>query len=904
MNERKVLILHYSSKKEQWYDATNVIFWYALNDNCVNVKFSNIDNFTYVSYDNIRIYENPKSIDFTELYYRDYPCFNVRELIKFDNRIYKIFYKNGITTFAFPKDIKIFNNKADLSKSKNVLSYYQRVVQDIAENKEDSFLCSQFDNIQSIDEQSVLHAYLNKRLYKSKLFKKNIIISPFGTNLSQTRALEKMMNNNISVIEGPPGTGKTQTILNFISNALINNLTIAVASNNNSATKNIYSKLEKYGYSFLVAQLGNNDNVNKFFEEYDSSVPLFAKKKIDEKRLTELSYVIREYYDIENQIKKLNENKDEFIKEYEHFISDYSELNLKDVVVKKSRVTSSDILKFIIKSRELDKKLNIWDKFTLRFKYKLNKDIDINNKDILILYLYNLFFRFKIKEIDDEIKTLNTKIFNKKYEDLVKEYTELSKTYLENYFSDKFNILQIETSENFDKTNYKKDFSSFVERFPVILSSTYSLAKCSKNDYLFDYLIVDESSQVSMASAIIAMRMAKNIIIVGDTKQLPQIDNPNFEKRNKELLIKFNVDPAYSYYGNNLMSSFLKLYPEVPKVMLKEHYRCNPNIIGFCNKRFYNNELVIYSKNSNPDYSMKLIKTNPGNFARKNPNDTGWYNQREIDEIKKLIENEKLEDIGVITPYRYQAECINKTFGDLLEASTIHKFQGREKKTIIFSSVVNEPNDFVEDENIINVAVSRAVNKFIFITSDKIEKSKSGVLSDLVNYIKYNDSFSVVEKSNIKSIYDLLYDDYEKLLNEFRKKYPSKDFDSENLTKALLLNILNDKMYSSLNFKMHVSLKDFLYFEKGTLTYDEFKFYNNRNSHADFLIYNSMNKKPLLVIEVDGVSYHEKNKTQLERDSKKDAIISKANLSILRLKTNESGEKEKIIAELNKILSN
>lgn len=39
--------------------------------------------------------------------------------------------------------------------------------------------------------------------------------------------------------------------------------------------------------------------------------------------------------------------------------------------------------------------------------------------------------------------------------------------------------------------------------------------------------------------------------------------------------------------------------------------------------------------------------------------------------------------------------------------------------------------------------------------------SKVGVLSDLINYISYNQDFGIIEEGNVKSIYDILYKDYE-----------------------------------------------------------------------------------------------------------------------------------------------
>lgn len=79
------------------------------------------------------------------------------------------------------------------------------------------------------------------------------IIYPFGSNLSQMEAVENALSNQLSLIEGPPGTGKTQTILNIIANLLMQDKTVLVTSPNNEATKNIFDKLEDEGFEFVVA---------------------------------------------------------------------------------------------------------------------------------------------------------------------------------------------------------------------------------------------------------------------------------------------------------------------------------------------------------------------------------------------------------------------------------------------------------------------------------------------------------------------------------------------------------------------------------------------------------------------------------------------------------------------------
>lgn len=891
MNENEILIYQYSDKNDRWYDATTNVVWFCNDGNAWKVRFKGSDRYIHVSFRKMNVFDEPKKIEYEEIYYKGSPCFKVKKLLCFNGQIYKIFYESGYTSIAFPNELKIVKDVLKTNtQAQGVMAYYRRVVQETAHTEDDQFLVQQFDDIEYVNEESVLALYLRGELQKNSFDGKHPIISPFGINLSQSKALQMMFDNKISIVEGPPGTGKTQTILNFIANALINEKSVAVVSNNNSATDNVYEKLDKNGYSFIAAPLGNADNVDAFFEEYDTEIPSFKTKKVNPADLTTLYDELPLYFENENKKKKDLEQLKSIELEYKHFLADNSGIDFNRYKFKPKKVKPENVLSYIVRIKENNKKLSFISKLIYRLKLKVKKSFfDIDTEESIVL-LSNLFYLSKINQINAEIKKIEKMMKNQSFDEKTKDYVAKSKIYFENELSYLFSN---NTRGKYQRDNYKRQFNEFVKDYPVVLSSTYSLAKCSKKGFLFDYLIVDESSQVNMASAILSMRVARNIVVVGDIKQLPQIDDDSFKERNEALLEQFKVPKTYSYYGNSIMSSLLSLYGKmIPKTMLKEHYRCNPDIISFCNKKFYNNELIVCTDHKDSEYTMKVIKTAPGNFARKNPNPNGagLYNQREIDEIVKLIDSEHLEDIGVIAPYRYHTEMIMQQIGDRVDASTIHKFQGREKKTIVFSSVINSSNDFVENDNLINVAVSRAVDKFILVTSDKVFNSKSGVLSDLVNYISYNNDFGVVEDGVIKSIYDLLYEEYDEQLNAFRKKHPSKDFDTENLTKELIIKILKNNKYSSFWFRMHVSLKDFVNAKGLHLSDDEYKFYRNPNSHADFLIYNKMSRKPVLVIEVDGVSYHEQKSEQLQRDAKKNLILEKAGISILRLKTNESNE--------------
>lgn len=870
-----------------------------------DVTFKGNKLYSY-NYNNVIWIREPKEINVENkvVYVDNRSLANVRKVIQFDKYI-RIIYDRGYSKVYRENKIYIEESCLNNPKSNNTFQYLKDLSQAIGLTLDDTetFLRKQYEKITYISPKSVLAYYLNPgKLEKNKSTKS--IIFPFGFNLSQKEATEKAFQNKVSIIEGPPGTGKTQTILNIIANAILNDKTVAVVSNNNSAIENVYEKLAKYNLDVFVATLGKRENKENFIKNQTGKYVNmeewkldFSEKKLILEKLDKSKNEIITMLNSKNSLAIIKNKLSELKLEKKHFEKEYlsenvAKLNYNTI----KRLKSDNIMKLLIELNINGKGL---DKIPLSIKIKnvfkygiLNFNFYNNPIDEVLDYLYYLYYKNKESEIDKDIKNLETDLKRFNFENELKEYSNGALRIFKGKLNNKYSKNQ--NRQIFSENDLWKNFDKVIDEYPVILSTTHSLRNCISNNFLFDYLIVDEASQVDLLTGALSLSCAKNLVVVGDLMQLTNVVSEKDRDASKKIFESYNLNEAYDFSNNNLLSSIMNLDKSISKTLLKEHYRCHPKIINFCNKEFYNDELIILTNENEEDSPLALYKTNVGNHCR------GTVNIRQIDVIKEEVmpKLEEEKSVAVISPYRKQTKELSNLLGDKIEADTVHKFQGREKDIVILSTVSNEVNDFIDNSNLINVAISRAVKKLIVVTAN-FENEDSN-LGDLIKYIQYN-NLEVVE-SEVSSIFDLLYKSYgEKLIDTMKKSKKVSDFDSENLMYSLIEEVLSNNEFSNLSVAIHVPLKMIIRnIEK--LTSDERKFTLNPWTHTDFLIFNKLDKKPVLVVEVDGYKYHVENEEQLNRDKKKDVILEKYNIPIIRFSTTGSGEKKRLKEKLSEVL--
>ncbi len=536
-----------------------------------------------------------------------------------------VVFKNSYKEFSYSKNrAKIVRTAVSGDKAFNVFNYLKEIADTVGLKTEegDNILARSYDSISEIPEDCILASFLNGFLSTGNSNSANPDFFPFGFNLSQRNAVNTAFANNLSVIEGPPGTGKTQTILNIIANAVLNRQSVAVVSSNNSVTKNVYEKLEKNGIEFVAALLGNSQNKKEFIDSQKeipdlSQFNLSDTEKVDLKDKTAMLITqLSENLDKKNEIASLKLQIDNIKTEYEHFKEAYKGQTGKNVELKKS-ITAQKILELWLSLEALgkrQKKIGFIRKFIYRLKYGIkNESFYTNSLDEMIFICQLNYYSTKISELTKRINFLELSLENFAFANKMKEYTEMSMQLLKAELCKRYNQ---QKREPYTISELRQKSNEFIKDYPVIMSTTYSLRQSLSDKFFYDYVIIDESSQVDLATGALALSCAKRAVIVGDIKQLPNVVGADMQIKTDIVYNSYSLKKPYRYSDHSLLSSVVELLPNVPKTLLREHYRCHPKIIEFCNKKFYDNQLIIHTEYTDKRQPLVVYKTSPGNHAR------------------------------------------------------------------------------------------------------------------------------------------------------------------------------------------------------------------------------------------------------------------------------------------------
>jgi very-short-patch-repair endonuclease len=245
---------------------------------------------------------------------------------------------------------------------------------------------------------------------------------------------------------------------------------------------------------------------------------------------------------------------------------------------------------------------------------------------------------------------------------------------------------------------------------------------------LFDLLVLDEASQCSIAHVLPLAYRARRVLVVGDPNQLTPVVTLDRHAQNRLAeSVGWTPDEAHrqalSVGQDSAFTAFRARCPEAP-YLLDEHYRCHPAIARYFNEEFYAGALRILTPvdpTTPGPHGLVLVDvrgtTKPGPRA-------GACNEAEADAVVRWIAEHRHEtgSIGVVTPFAAQrdlilerlARGIGQEAAAAVRVGTAHTFQGDECDVVLFSTVLTDgaatgtARWLEEQRNLVNVAVSRA----------------------------------------------------------------------------------------------------------------------------------------------------------------------------------------------------
>lgn len=327
----------------------------------------------------------------------------------------------------------------------------------------------------------------------------------------------------------------------------------------------------------------------------------------------------------------------------------------------------------------------------------------------------------------------------------------------------------------------KEQFGLLRSAFPCMISSLRDYAEyIPLEKELFDIIIIDEASQVSIAQAFPALIRAKKVIVLGDKRQFGNVKTANASKEQNTTYFarvrkaleeekgkSIDVFLEERLNALNITNSVMDFMEGVSNytVMLKKHFRGYPEMISFSSKYFYSNALQpMKIRGKLISEVLEFVQLDGGKFIElyqnTNDNEADYIISRMIEQL----ENEDYRSVAVITPFTKQQEWISRKVADhpryrdfidklKFRSFTFDSCQGEERDIIYYSFVATEEQDKLwsifptslykqlEEEldkskkmQRLNVGFSRGKEKLVFVHSKPIEKMKSSLREVLNHY--------------------------------------------------------------------------------------------------------------------------------------------------------------------------
>jgi len=336
----------------------------------------------------------------------------------------------------------------------------------------------------------------------------------------------------------------------------------------------------------------------------------------------------------------------------------------------------------------------------------------------------------------------------------------------------------------------KEHLRKLVKAFPCLIVGIRELGEfIPLEPHLFDLVIIDEASQVSIAQAFPAILRAKKVVVLGDSKQFSNVKSHHASTDVNQFLFKrvkdafpddsVTVDKLENFNIKNSILEFIKNISNYHTI-LKKHFRGYYELIDYSNQYFYGRALEVMkirAKSIGEVIQFHEIPPYAKKEVRKNTNESeASFILSELDRLKQ--EGYK-GTVGIITPFREQQKWITKLLFDSLDydhfkqqfnlkVMTFDTCQGEERDIIYYSMVEKEKESSLNyifpvslensDDTLkgqrLNVGFSRVKESARFVISKPISSftGEAGrALKHFYRFLEETDHHEVMGKTDPKS---------------------------------------------------------------------------------------------------------------------------------------------------------
>lgn len=519
------------------------------------------------------------------------------------------------------------------------------------------------------------------------------LFSPFTLSSTQESIAVNCLQYNLSLVTGPPGTGKSFTIAAIALNAAIQGKSVLITSKTNQAVDVIANKLH---HDF--------DAKNQFFR-----AGIRAYKKEVKEKLKELIRIIKKeaqegswsrLFPLKNGIKRLR---------------------------RKLKKGEAEILKYLKQERSLSEYLLYGEKHFVH-SWWMNRQLDSRREDATLFS--------KIEAIQQ----------------IYRQLRNAERRYLQLFFKQKYRKRpwrKIDKIRTFDRsisarTNERKtalfkkvDLQNLLQLLPIWLISLPEIGNIFPlKKEMFDLVIIDEASQVDMASALPVLQRARHVIVFGDARQLKHVSFLSKDKEEGLAKAIFNdgVKEMLSYRDHSLLDlieNSLSSYRQV--YTLDEHFRSHPSIINFSNQEYYGAHLKLMKRGKKAEEKNSGIQFVQLDGHRNAKGTNSKEAEYILNAVQTALSNQEFSrTLGIISPFRHQVDFIRGLLEEHLSLAELNRlnlrvdtpygFQGDERDEVFISLTIDDQSShqilqYLNRPGVFNVCITRAKQKQIILHS-------------------------------------------------------------------------------------------------------------------------------------------------------------------------------------------